>query len=239
MGKALNGLYVFHDQGFYKNQDEVPYVYMNGKKTYLGSRNQYYRPGDRIILDTDKNGMISVIPPNQEDRIYAGSPLPTISGGIISSLLWKGFDLNVTLPYTLGRHVLYKGGGSLLTTDKAAPILLDLNKQTFWSETNPNTSYPVNRMATNLNNFASNLLSNVYKVNFIKLKLISLGYTLPEPIQKKLGFETRIFISGENIFTWSNYPGPDPESIDPVTGVDNFNNYPLSRKITFGLTLKF
>lgn len=49
----------------------------------------------------------------------------------------------------------------------------------------------------------------------------------------------RVFVSGENLFTITNYSGPDPESVDVVTGVDNFGNYPLSTRITLGLTLNF
>lgn len=94
-------------------------------------------------------------------------------------------------------------------------------------------------MDRGLNNFAVNLLSNVYRVSYIKLKQASLGYTLPESLSRRLGFGARVYVSGENLFTLTDYPGPDPESIDPVSGVDNFNNYPLARKVTFGLTLNF
>ena len=53
------------------------------------------------------------------------------------------------------------------------------------------------------------------------------------------GFGARIFISGENLFTLTDYRGGDPETVDPYTGVDNYNAYPLSRRFTIGLTLNF
>ena len=51
--------------------------------------------------------------------------------------------------------------------------------------------------------------------------------------------QIRLFISGENLFTWTNYSGIDPEIVDIRTGVDEARNYPLARKFTIGLTLKF
>ena len=54
-----------------------------------------------------------------------------------------------------------------------------------------------------------------------------------------MGFGARIFISGENLFTLTDYRGGDPETVDPYTGVDNYNAYPLSRRFTIGLTLNF
>lgn len=241
IGKALNGLYVFDDRGFYTSQDQVPVHYTGDGSAYLGSYNQYYRPGDRIIMDVDKNGVISTLDELEDDRVYAGSPLPLAVGGIMTSLYWKGFDLNLTMPYSIGGHVLYAGTSASLGTDpgKLGPVFADLSKLTFWHEGVEKADYPTNRMTNGLNNFATNLKSNVYRVNYLKFKLISLGYTLPDRISKKVGFETRLFVSGENLFTVTNYPGPDPESIDPVLGIDSFDNYPLSRKFTFGITLKF
>ena len=51
--------------------------------------------------------------------------------------------------------------------------------------------------------------------------------------------ELRVFVSGENLLTWTNYSGLDPESVDISSGYDNQDGYPLARKYTIGLTLKF
>ncbi|MFR7808756.1 MAG: hypothetical protein ACLU4N_05475 [Butyricimonas faecihominis] len=74
------------------------------------------------------------------------------------------------------------------------------------------------------------------KINYLKLKSISIGYTLPVfPKQSK--HYARVFMSVENVFTITNSSSPDPESIDIVTGVDSNNNYPLATRYTLGLTL--
>ena len=246
IGKPLNGIYVFDDRGMYGDAREVPLYHVNGKISPLGYANQVYTAGDRIIRDNDGNGEISKQPPLKEDRVYAGSPLPLASGGIISSLSWKGLEVNVLFAYMLGRHVLNAGEGASVGTinqinsgDMITPIFADLDKITFWKQAAAKADYPANRLENGLNNFSTNLASNVEKISYLKLKTLTIGYTLPSKWMRNTGVNVRVFVAGENLFTITNYGGPDPESIDVVTGIDSFNNYPLARKITMGLTLNF
>lgn len=245
IGKPLNGIYVYEANGYYNNMSEVPYYYVNDRKVYLGSYNQFYCPGDRVITDWDGNGAIENNGPLKEDRVYVGSPLPKVQGGIVSSLTWKGFDLNLLFNYVLGRHILNAGNSASVGTTlgvagpNLTPVFADLGNISFWQQPGDQTDYPANRLETGLYNFSPYLSSNVEKVNYLKLKTITLGYTLPEAIKKKIGFGARIFLSAENLFTITNYSGPDPESVDIVTGIDNFGNYPLAKRITLGLSLNF
>ena len=71
------------------------------------------------------------------------------------------------------------------------------------------------------------------------MQAITVGYTLPEGFKKKTGMGARVFVSGENLFTLTNYDGGDPETVDLYTGVDNYNAYPVSRRFTIGITLDF
>ena len=81
---------------------------------------------------------------------------------------------------------------------------------------------------------------HVEKVNWLRFKTVSLGYSLPKTWMQKCGMnELRFFVSGENLLTWTNYSGLDPEVVDIRTGIDNGDYYPLARKWTLGLTLKF
>lgn len=246
IGKPLNQIIAYDDRGYYSLQNQVPYTYIDGKKQYLGSPGQYYRPGDRIITDTDGDGVISGRPPLADDRILCGSPLPVAQGGIITNLEWKGFDLNLLFNYMIGRHILNAARnasvGTTIQADPNAmviPVFDDLGKISFWEKPGDHADLPMNRAEAGLNNFGTNLASNVERVNFLRLKTIVVGYTLPESIRKICGFNCRVFVSGENLFTVTNYSGTDPESVDITTGVDYYNNYPLSRRVTVGLTLNF
>ena len=175
--------------------------------------------------------------------MYGGSPLPLAFGGIASTLKWKGIDVNLLFSYKLGRHVLNAGRGASVgtilranTAEMMVPILADLDKVSFWQKPGDNTDFPINELENGKNNFATNLKSNVEKINYLKLKSISIGYILPVfPKQSK--HYARVFMSVENVFTITNSSSPDPESIDIVTGVDSNNNYPLATRFTLGLTL--
>lgn len=248
IGKPLNGIYAYKDGGIYQSQDEVPYYWQNGKKQYLsGSGNAYYRPGDRIIYDADGNGKIYSYVSLAEDRVYIGSPLPKFQGGFTTNLTYKGFDLNLLFNFVGSRWIINTGKGSSLETslglnanDMARPYFVeDLDKIDFWQKPGDNTDYAANRLNVGLLNFATNIASNAQKVSYLKLKAATIGYTLPESIQKRLGISARIFVTGENLFTLTNYKGADPESVDVATGVDELNNYPLSKRVTIGLTLDF
>ncbi len=245
IGKPLNGILAYRTDGVYQNDNEVPFCYINGRKRPLGVGSLFYRAGDRIILDYDGNGRIGTSLPLEEDRVYCGSPLPIAQGGIVSTLNWKGFDLNLLFNYVIGRHILNAGKGASLGTYMSAfekeltkPVFADLSKVSFWQKPGDRADYPANRLEDGLMNFSTYLSSNIEKVNYLKLKTLTLGYTLPVKWKEKLGFGARIFISAENLFTITNYSGPDPESVDIITGVDNLTNYPLATRVTFGLTLK-
>lgn len=248
IGKALNGIYVYKDKGYYNSESEIPSYYLNGTRVYMYGSNiyQFYRPGDRVIADVDGNGQVNVLVPSQDDRVYEGSPLPKASGGITSSLSWKGFDLNVLFNFVIGRHILNAGKGASVGTrlgitldETTKPLSAKPGDLTFWQKPGDKTNFPVNRVEKGLNNFATNLSSNVERVSFIKLKSFMLGYTVPPRIIKTTKMNIRVFFSAENVFTIDNYSGPDPERVDLTTGIDDYGSYPLAKRLTLGLTVNF
>ena len=77
-------------------------------------------------------------------------------------------------------------------------------------------------------------------VNYLRMKSFVLGYTLPKKVTDRMRLQkVRAYISGENLFTWTNYSGMDPEAVDLMTGFDNVRKYPLNRKFTLGLSINF
>ena len=247
IGLPLYGIYAFDDRGIYGRRSDVPSYYEDGVKKYLrGEGSAYYRAGDRIITDMDGNGQIYNYGTLAEDRIYIGSPLPQFQGGISTDLRWKGLDVTVLFNFVCRKWVLDAARGASLGTylalnpaDMARPYLTGSLDGLFWEHPGDDAPYPANRMENGLYNFATNLASNAQRISYLKLQAVTVGYTLPEAVRKATGFGARIFISGENLFTLTDYRGGDPETVDPYTGVDNYNAYPLSRRFTIGLTLNF
>ena len=88
--------------------------------------------------------------------------------------------------------------------------------------------------------FTGLIRSNLENVNYLKLKQLTIGYTLPHAWAKRICLSgVRVFVTGENLLTWTNYSGLDPEVVSLETGTDSFDNYPLARKWSVGLTVNF
>lgn len=231
--RPLNGLYVFDDQGYYQKESEVPeYPNVEGYPEYpnkvVGSISGLV--GEKKITDLNGDGEI-----DDDDLYYAGTALPKIYGGWAHEISWKSFDLNLLFNYSLGRKMInavrYKSA-----LGSQGPVFRDLSEVTYWEKTGDQATFP--RLGSNMTDYL--LSSNIEKVNMLKLKQITLGYTLPEKYAKKIRFGgIRVFVTGENIWNWNNYSGVDPEVVSLDYGIDNGKAYPLPEKWTIGLTLNF
>ena len=100
----------------------------------------------------------------------------------------------------------------------ARPYLTGSLDGLFWEHPGDDAPYPANRMENGLYNFATNLASNAQRISYLKLQAVTVGYTLPEAVRKAMGFGARIFISGENLFTLTDYAGRRPGDGGPVYG---------------------
>ena len=119
--------------------------------------------------------------------------------------------------------------------------LMNLNKVSFWEKPGDKSDFPKWQYDWNTYLWGGRYVDRrVEKVNWLKIKTVSIGYTLPKAWMQKCGLdELRIFASGENLYTFTNYSGIEPEIVDIRNGEDVGSSYPLARKLTLGLTLKF
>lgn len=240
IGKPLNGIYALKTDGFVDYQDELPLIYNSeGWSHYMddtGWGHNPYKPGDLKYIDVNGDGMV-----NGNDAVYMGSALPLSSGGIVSEFRWKNIDVNFSMTYQLGRHIVNNVPfPSLTMSGQTFAFLFQLKDVTFWEKPGDRTDYASWEKAQNNFHFWSLADRHVEKVNWLKLKTFSVGYSLPQSWMKRIGMEQiRLFVSGENLFTLTNYSGLDPEAVDITSGKDSGKNYPLARKFTLGVTLKF
>lgn len=241
IGRPIHGFYVYKDLGIIQSQEDVPVYYdTNGNKSYLYSLSRFYpyTVGARLIQDMDMDGVI-----NDNDRYYAGSMLPLAHGGWFNQVSWKGFDMNVLFTYSLGRKImnLYKIS-SLQFNRRVHTIFGDYADVQFWQQPGDQTEYPAATLTgtSYQGQFGGDVDTNVETVHYVRLKQLTLGYNLPKTWMKEAGIDgVRLFFTAENLFLLSNYSGVDPEAVSPLNAYDSFSNYPLARKMTLGLTLKF
>lgn len=241
IGRPLFGIYTYKHDGFIHNESEVPYYYdQEGNKKPLYFENEEYpiRPGMRKIKDFNADGVI-----DQSDSYYAGSALPEAYGGISNRLQWKNFDLNILLSYTIGRKMMNLVAGSSLGFNKSMGVIMkDYSNYSFWEKEGDSTNQPTLEAAdiSYKGQFDGDIDSNIEKVNYLRMKQLTLGYNLPKRWMQKIGItKTRLYFSAENLFLLTNYSGLDPEIVNPETGKDRGEMYPLARKLTLGLILNF
>ena len=241
LGRPIYGLYIYKDLGIIESEKDIPAYYdQQGNKNTLHSMNKSYpySVGTRMIQDMNQDGKI-----DDEDRYYAGSTLPVAYGGWANEIMWNGFDLNVLFTYSLGRKIinLYKIS-SLQGNSRTSTIFVDYANTTFWEKPGDKADYPVITSSEQgyIGQFGGDVSSNIEKVHYLRLKQLTLGYNFPKEWMKRINLEgCRLFFTAENLFLLTNYSGVDPEVVDPFTGYDNFLNYPLARKLTLGLTVRF
>ena len=233
-GRPLNGLYVWAHRGYYNSDAEVPRLYkIDGQEIYfngVATDGISGAVGNYRLLDLDGDG--------NPDSYYAGSPLPLAHGGWVNELMWKNFDLNVLVNFTIGRKMINNRMGLGFSTQSEnghLTKLFDYRKLRPWDGVNKNPNAPAWG-----NSLSMNTDSAIEKVHHLALKQITLGYNLPDRISKKAGLSgVRFFLTAENLFYLSNYSGGNPEVVNIYTGRDNGDTYPLPRKYTLGLTLNF
>ncbi|OIP84518.1 MAG: hypothetical protein AUK44_02330 [Porphyromonadaceae bacterium CG2_30_38_12] len=189
-------------------------------------------PGDLIYRDLDGDGVITTA-----DRQKIGSPWPKATYGLQASANFKGFDLLISSAGIYKRDVFNASKVKMyqFSSYDYSTTTLALSR---WTPTNPSsTNYRINGNDPNKN--MSNPSSwYIEDGSFFRIKNIELGFTFPKVWSSAIGFSrVRLYMSGQNLFTFTKYTGLDPEfGIGSAisSGVDN-GSYPQSKIYMLGL----
>lgn len=194
------------------------------------------KPGDAKYLDINGDGAYGA-----PDYTIVGNGLPRYSIGWNNTVGFKGFELNVFMQGIFGFDKLDYLYGAAMTYagDFRQPMLTDI-KQRYVTGTNESSNIPA-FSSTGKNYIQTSRF--VEKGDFIRLKNISLAYTLPKSTVGNL-FSIRFFASATNLLTITRYKGMDPESASVGSGNDaqqniDYGSYPNPRVFTGGVTINF
>ncbi len=193
------------------------------------------KPGDVRFLDLNGDGLI-----DDQDRTILGDPFPAITYGLNGTFAYGGFDLGV--------FILGQGGVEIYNADRmqgldaSYPFNMYAEVENRWNGAGSSNSIP--RLSTKRDN-RNYRTSDLFLENgaFLRLKNLTLGYTLPNSLTDKIGLNRlRFYITGQNVFTITDYSGLDPE-LGYISGnlqqnVD-YAQYPQARTFIFGLTAGF
>ena len=189
--------------------------------------------GDPLFVDTNGDGSITA-----DDMTYIGEAIPDFTYGATINLGYKGFDLLLFGSGSYGNGVY-----NLMTrSDRPLGNKLELVYSERWTEDNKTADRP-RAMANNIDKYwVSDAF--IFDGSYFKIKQIQLGYTLPSNITSKLGISRlRSYVSLDDWFTLTSYPGFDPEASAAgvnvnATGLDK-GAYPTSKKFVFGISVSF
>ena len=188
----------------------------------------------------DKAGNI-IATPGENDKQYLGEGIPNLTYGLTVNLAWKGLDLVIFGTGAAGNEIY----NLMVSADRPKTNGLNYFWRRSWSNPAVNKAdvvYPdASKVASSWEFWSSS--AAVFNGSFFKIKQIQLGYTLPQQITKKaLISNLRFFVSLDDYFTFTSYPGADPEtaSLNSSTsrGVDS-GSYPTTKKVVFGVNLTF
>ncbi|MFC5409782.1 SusC/RagA family TonB-linked outer membrane protein [Larkinella bovis] len=193
-------------------------------------------PGFENYRDIDGNGIFE----EGLDETIIGNPHPDYEFGINNTLTYKGFDLSVFMNGVQGNDILNLNLIDL-TTQVNGMNGLAIYKNAWTGPGTSNTIAKVDRPDGRQGTFPNRASSNyIEDGSFVRLRNLTLGYTLP---LKGMISKPRIYIAGENLLTFTNYSGYNPEvnsmgNNNTVMGVD-MNAYPLARTYRLGLQVRF
>ncbi len=226
-GQAIFSYFLIPCEGTFKSQAEVDSHTHNGALIQPNAK-----PGDLKFTDVNKDGKI-----DDNDRTFQGSAFPDFTYSLSGMVKYKGFDLSINLQGVSGSKVFngykystYNMGEQSYNRDSR---VLDA-----WSPSNKDSDIPI-LQTTDLNsNFGTNSTWYLEDASYLRVKNLTLGYSLPRKIinQVVAGATLRVYLSAENLLTFTKYSGMDPEvgGIGLDTGV-----YPISKIFSGGLSFTF
>lgn len=222
VGQPIGSYYLLVRDGIFLNDDELAaYPHFDGAQV-----------GDYRFIDVDGDGVME----EDDDRAIVGNYAPDFYYGLSLSLGYKGFDFMATLQGVYGNEVLNLQKRYLCSNSGSQ----NMSKESLQRFPYGNLTSRANRKGSgNTTDCASTFL--LEDGSYVRLQNVSLGYTFPKKWFAKSKISNfRIYVQGNNLFTFTNFTGYNPEisnnSDDALRPGNGYWSYPLSRTFTVGLS---
>lgn len=238
VGQSLGLIYGYEFDGIYQSSDfnRTPSGQLVLKEgvTNNARYNGTLQPGVVKYKDQDGDGVITT-----NDRTVIGNAMPKWYGGITNTLNFKGIDFGFMFQFNYGNNI-YNATRIYATQSRSGRRNMLAEVADRWSPTNASNKVPA------YNGYITNDVYSrfVEDGSFLRLKNLTLGYTLPHKwVRKFHASKLRIYGTAQNLFCVTKYSGYDPEvnsaSNNPMTPGLDWGAYPKSRVFTFGIDLQF
>ncbi len=253
VGEPAGQLFGYQTDGLFENAEAIRNgVHTAGADIGIDPETSVW-VGDIRFVNVDGNDSIS-----EGDRVFIGNPQPKFSFGLNNSITYKNFDITLYLNGTYGNKIfnqlkrtnenpMSRRGMLASVTDYARLGLIDTEGSTDDLDNvyviNPETSVP--RIVTGDPNENSRISDRyIEDGSYIRIKNLTIGYTLPDAIVSKISLaRIRFYLQAQNLFTFTKYSGYDPEIGAQrqnvlKSGVDE-GRYPSAQTFLFGVNVDF
>ena len=256
-GQPIGQIYGLVAEGLIKDQKEIDALNEEATRKALEAgtikpgetalyNNKYTGPGDLRYKDLDGDGKIT-----DNDRTFIGNPWPKLQYGLNLNLGYKGFDLSALVTGITGRDVIngvkifqqsfMQDFQSTKDIFNASFFLVNgLTDQPRLGVADPaNPDKFIQDPSKNYSWYSSYYVENG---SYLKIKNISLGYTLPQRLISRAGIhQLRVYVSGQNLFTFTKFSGLDPEFSNDVKnhGLYSITSYPQTKLFSAGIDINF
>ena len=224
-GYPFGSFYMYQFAGIFQSADEV-------KK----SPNQQYSPQPGYIKFKDIDGNDTI---NANDRTIVPGVFPKFEYAFNAGASWKGFDLTVFLYGSYGQKQYVSGWGIQPFNQGSPPTKDWLNA---WTPANQSKTMPliyITGQGNASNNIGTASTYYLKDASFLRIKNVQLGYTLPAAVVKHLAMSSlRIYFAGDNLVTFTKFPGLDPERA-LGNGNVRFVVHPQNQVFSFGAKAVF
>jgi TonB-linked SusC/RagA family outer membrane protein len=243
VGQPVGNFFGYDYLGVYATDEDVPRLPdVPGQPPVQDLYDRGVRGGEAAFRDINNDGFIS----RADDRLIIGNALPRHIGGLTNTFNFRGFELNVVMNWSYGNQIYNMTRGVL------TGMIEDLNQSTEvlrrWRQPGDVTDVPKALYgSSSVSGAAPTDVSSRYLEDgsFLRFRNITLAYSLPISLIQRIGLSNaRVYVSGQNLITLTNYSGFDPESQNtgggriPSLGVD-YLTQPQARVVTVGLNVGF
>lgn len=221
VGRSIGEIFAYEAIGIFQSAEDVA-----NSPTQTNAA-----PGDVKFRDANGDGEITA-----DDRTFQGVTIPKYSYGLNFNCSYKGVDFSF-MWQGAGGHKAYNTVYAKLMGGQYQNASVDMNN--YWTPDNTNTNIP-RPIIGDPNGNARNSSRFVEKADYIRLQNINLGYTLPLG-ENKYVQRARIYVSGQNMLTISNYKGYDPDFVNDglLTRGEDLGSFPNPRTFAMGVEIDF
>ncbi len=229
VGSPISSFYLINKLGVFMNSAELDGAALQHPRT---------QAGDLKFEDVNGDGVI-----NQSDRKIVGSPWPDFTWGLDNNFTLGNLSLNVSLVGSQGAYTYIDAGAALLGSTAVQNNLI-LTDRRWRSDADPGDGVMPRAIRSNHALGFGTSSHFLFENSFTRIRNVKLSYVLPQELTRRMGLSNlNVYANVANLYTFTKYPGYDPES--SITGDNVVNagidylNYPLPRTYTIGIKTTF